>query len=137
MPGIKGSKKHSFRGSRVVVLPEFQGRGFGVRLSEFIAELYIRNGFRYFARTAHPKMGEFRNNSEKWKETSSSRKKAGEIGRTSSTPWQKPDTTRVCWSHEYIGDTSDKSSSFVINENIKLVKHNKPSSKTSTSTLFD
>ena len=136
MPGIKGSSKHSFRESRTVILPEFQGRGFGVRLSEFIAELYIRNGFRFFSRTAHPKMGEFRNNSEKWRETSSSRKRVGDNGKT-STIEHKPDTLRVCWSHEYIGETSEKCSSFLINENIKLRKHNKPSSKISTVTLFD
>lgn len=101
--------------SRVVVVPEFQGLGIGFAMSEAIAEEYIKRGLRYFSKTAHPAFGVKRNNSTKWRATSTNmqkrrsyltkegkaRKQAG-FGKTDEAVYR--DAKRVCFSHEYIGD---------------------------------
>lgn len=65
-----GTVKNAYRGHRTVILPDYQGLGIGVRLSDAVAELHHRQGFRYFSKTAHPRMGEYRNKSALWKPTS-------------------------------------------------------------------
>ena len=49
-----------WRECRLVVLPEFQGLGIGTKLSDTVAQLYKSKGFRFFAKTAHPVLGEHR-----------------------------------------------------------------------------
>lgn len=66
--------RNSWRGHRTVILPDYQGLGLGVRLSDLIGELFIRNGCRYFSKTSHPRMGEYREKSRLWKATSKNRK---------------------------------------------------------------
>ena len=51
-----GALRDAYRAHRTVVLPDFQGLGIGVRLSDFIAEMYVRAGRRYYSRTTHPRM---------------------------------------------------------------------------------
>jgi ABC-type lipoprotein export system ATPase subunit/GNAT superfamily N-acetyltransferase len=102
-----------WRESRLVVLPEFQGLGIGKTLANAIAEEYVKRGHKYFSRTAHPAMGEYRNNSILWKATSNNMK-----ARKDYVINGKPDTHngrfkaetrlrdayRITYSHEYIGD---------------------------------
>jgi GNAT superfamily N-acetyltransferase len=100
--------------SRLVVLPEFQGLGIGKALSESIGEEYISRGLRYFSKTSHPVLGEYRNNSAKWRGTSTNGvrrssylKKDGTarvqkgFGKTAKSI--KRDAKRICFSHEYVG----------------------------------
>lgn len=100
--------------SRLVVLPEFQGLGVGVALSEGIAEEYIKRGLRYFSKTSHPVLGAYRNKSPKWRPTSTNGKKRTSylkkdgtariqtgFGKTEYTILR--DAMRTCYSHEYIG----------------------------------
>lgn len=65
-----GTVKNAYREHRTVVLPDYQGLGIGVRLSDAVAEIHTQQGYRYFSKTAHPRMGEYRNNSPLWKPTS-------------------------------------------------------------------
>lgn len=105
--------KHAWRGHRTVVFPKFQGMGIGVRLSDAMGEILKANGKRYFSRTAHPRMGQYRQNSPLWKPTTknlvyrtdnrgtireSMRYKKGTV-----VPTEDRDIRRVCYSHEYIG----------------------------------
>jgi len=62
-PRIKNAK----RGHRTVVLPDYQGIGLGNILSDHVAEIQIKNGFRYFSTTSHPAMINYRRKSKKWK----------------------------------------------------------------------
>lgn len=107
--------KSYWREHRLVVLPEFQGLGIGKTLSNVIAEQYKRKGLRYFSKTAHCALGEYREKSELWKGTSTNKKarpsylkKDGTVreqkgfGKTKDTI--KRDAIRVCYSHEYIGN---------------------------------
>ena len=106
---------HSYwRGSRLVVLPEWQGMGIGVRMSEEVASIYTERGKRFFSKTAHPSLGEYRNlHPEKWRATSTNMKsrpsylKDGKARKSKgfgkSDQAKIRDAKRVCYSHEFIG----------------------------------
>jgi GNAT superfamily N-acetyltransferase len=42
------------RGTRSVVLPDYQGAGIGVRMMNFMGELHVSQGIKYFFTTSHP-----------------------------------------------------------------------------------
>lgn len=46
--------KHAKKGHRSVVLPDYQGIGIGVRLMSFVAEYYVRQGYKFLYTTSHP-----------------------------------------------------------------------------------
>lgn len=97
-----GTIKKAFREHRTVVFPDYQGFGIGVRISDAIAEIYITEGYRYFSKTTHPRMGGYRNNSPLWKATSKNMmvRKGGE---NKKLKW---DVRKVfSYSHEYIGSS--------------------------------
>jgi GNAT superfamily N-acetyltransferase len=88
------------RGHRTVILPDYQGMGIGVRLSDALGMLMLREGYRYFSKTSHPRMGGYRNNSPLWKPTSKN-----EMAREDSTGTSRWELKRtLCFSHEFIGD---------------------------------
>ena len=66
LPFVHAQVKRAKREHRTVVLPDFQGVGIGNKLSEFIGELCIRSGFRYFSTTSHPSMIRHRSKSPLW-----------------------------------------------------------------------
>lgn len=97
-----GKTLNAWREHRTVILPDYQGLGFGVRLSDAIAQLYIDDGKKYYSKTAHPRMGEYRNNSPLWKPTSKNRIIRNDIKDNNKyNNWSYD--ARVCYSHEYIG----------------------------------
>lgn len=100
---------NAWRGHRVVVLPDYQGMGIGSRLSDLIASYHVKDGSRYFAKTAHPALGEYRESSSLWVATSkNARARLDYINRASlntkySESLKLKHAYRVCYSHEYIG----------------------------------
>lgn len=83
-------------------MPDFQGMGIGTKLSDAIAQIFIEKGKRYFSRTAHPRMGEYRNNSNLWKPTSKNMLVRNDIkNKDTYNGWINDD--RLTYSHEYIG----------------------------------
>jgi GNAT superfamily N-acetyltransferase len=103
LPMPSGTLKNAWREHRVVVFPDYQGVGIGVRLSDAIAQMYVDEGKRYYSKTAHPRMGEYRNRSKLWKPTVKNMKtrqdyKAGHDRKYSSMAH----ADRLCYSHEYI-----------------------------------
>ena len=64
-----GAPRTMRRESRLVVLPQYQGLGIGARISNCLAQRVMRQGYRYFSLTAHPRFGASRNNSSLWHET--------------------------------------------------------------------
>ena len=76
MPGKFGSDTRlCVSEHRIVVLPDYQGLGIGNKISEYFGELYLSQGYRYFGKTANPRMGEHRERSELWKATTSNLRK--------------------------------------------------------------
>lgn len=101
-----GTVKNAWRGHRTVVLPEFQGLGIGVAISDAVATILTSEGCRYFSKTSHYKMGEYRENSAKWKATSKNKKKRKDYRsdrKTKESGHKSKHIDRVCYSHEFIG----------------------------------
>lgn len=96
-----GTVQSAYRGHRLVVLPDFQGLGIGPRLSEVVAQHYVDNGKRFFAKTAHPRIGEYRDNSPRWKPTSKNHKTRKDAN-TDRGRW-KVNPFRWTYSHEFVG----------------------------------
>jgi GNAT superfamily N-acetyltransferase len=109
LPFPSGTIKNAVRGHRLVVLPKYQGFGIGVRLIEAVAQTYIDQDKRFFGKTAHPRLGEQRERSPKWKPTSKNRVYRTDRYTTMVESFQKNkdhsnrEKIRVCYSHEYIG----------------------------------
>lgn len=62
---FKAKREH-----RLVILPEAQGMGIGIALSEFLGQHYVNLGYRYYCKTSHPNLGKYRNSHpEVWKPT--------------------------------------------------------------------
>ena len=55
------------RAHRAVVLPDYQGLGIGVRITDLLADMVLRDGYRYYTKTSHPRLGEYRGASPLWK----------------------------------------------------------------------
>lgn len=96
--------KGAYREHRTVVLPDYQGLGLGVRLSDWLAEWHFRQGQPYFSRTAHERMILYRQSSPLWVATRP-RAARGEKSLNPSAKW-KFDTVRVAQSFKYVGSQS-------------------------------
>ena len=101
--------KNAWRGHRTVVLPDYQGLGIGVRISDTIAQMHIDRGKKYFSKTAHPRMGAYRDASSLWRPTSKNHQTRTDYLKL--TPEQESKyknrllhANRMTYSHEYIGE---------------------------------
>ena len=106
LPFPSGSLKNGWREHRTVILPEFQGLGFGVRVSDAIGKIVISNGGRYFSKTASDRMGMYRENNSAWRPTSKNKKCRPDYAAsrlTKESKYKHKHELRVCFSHEYIG----------------------------------
>lgn len=99
---------NAWRGHRVVVLPDYQGMGLGTRISDLIASYHVASGNRYYAKTAHPALGEYRERSSLWVATPSNlRPRLDYIDSNNaklSESLKLKHAFRVCYAHEYIGN---------------------------------
>lgn len=101
-----GSFKRAWREHRTVVLPEYQGLGIGVRISDAIGEIMLSQDKRYFSKTVHPNMGRYRDNSMKWRGTTKNhmaRKDYNHSRDTKESGYKDKHINRWAYSHEYIG----------------------------------
>jgi GNAT superfamily N-acetyltransferase len=103
-PLYEGDTRIKYRECRTVVLPDFQGLGIGTRLSDAVGDIVLEKGYRYFSKTAHIRMGEYRQRSSKWRATQTNLIDRGRSTHTTRENNLIPlDTSRICYSHEYIG----------------------------------
>jgi len=104
IPQPSGYFKNGVRESRIVVLPEYQGLGLGIVISEWTAAIYKNSGYKYFTKTVHPALGKYRNtHPEKWKPTSKNGIYQSDKNDNSMGNWAIK--RRVSFCHEYIGDS--------------------------------
>jgi ABC-type ATPase involved in cell division/GNAT superfamily N-acetyltransferase len=99
--------KNAWRGHRTVVLPEFQGMGFGVAISDAVAKIIVYSGCRYFSKTSNYAMGMHREKSPEWRATSKNKmdRQDYKSGRPSKEDGHKANhADRWCFSHEYISN---------------------------------
>lgn len=105
-----GNFKNAWRGHRTVVLPDFQGLGIGVRISDAVGEIIKAEGGRFFSKTASSRMGEYREKSAAWRATSKNKKGRPDYkhGRkTKESNHKMAHVERICYSHEYVGVSHD------------------------------
>lgn len=110
-PLYEGDERKKWRESRAVILPDYQGIGIGTRLSEAVGQIFLDQGYRYFSKTAHIRVGEHRQHSDLWRPTSTnlkSREKSREYGIKEGWSHIHLDVHRLCFSHEYIGPKGTK-----------------------------
>ena len=103
LPIPSGTIKNGWRGHRTVIFPDFQGLGLGVRFSDAIGQIHIDEGKRYYSKTAHVRMGEYREKSSLWKPTSKNKKQRKDMQFVYSGSTWAVDQDKVSYSHEYIG----------------------------------
>lgn len=94
---------NGFAISRIVVMPDFQGMGLGVKLSEFSGGLIKNEGGLCFIKTVNPALGEYFNKSESWRGTAMNGKIRHKSSSSSDTA-AKNRLERASYCHEYIGD---------------------------------
>lgn len=106
LPLPSGSLRNAWREHRTVILPDFQGLGLGPRLSNAVGEIMLARGLSFYSRTAHPRLGAYRNASPLWRATTSSEKiqKGNNKGKLAGK-WIFDDK-RICFSHQYLGEKS-------------------------------
>lgn len=69
LPLPSGTLSNAIRGTRTVVLPDFQGFGIGQKITNFIAGIYVNNGNSYYTKTVKPAFGVYMDKSQLWKAT--------------------------------------------------------------------
>lgn len=100
LPFPNGVIKYGWRGSRLVILPDYQNLGIGTAVMEFIGELYIKKGLKYFDRSSHLRLHTHWDSSPKWEATSQNGKKSTGGGKAM---WHY-DNKRTCYAYEYRGE---------------------------------
>jgi ABC-type ATPase involved in cell division/GNAT superfamily N-acetyltransferase len=104
-----GNMKNAWREHRTVVLPDYQGLGLGVRISDAVARMFKEQGCRYFSKTSHPRMGGYRESSPLWKPTSKNKKARRDYNpatKTKEDGHKLRHANRVCYSHEFVGNAT-------------------------------
>ena len=89
------------------MLCDYQGLGFGNAMSEFVGEYLLRKNKRFFSKTANIKLGEYRNNSKKWRKTAKNMQSRSDLLCLKKNYKNIANSNlfdRVCYSHEYIGN---------------------------------
>lgn len=105
-----GTLQNAWREHRTVVLPDYQGLGLGAVLSDWLGQHFVDDGKRFYSRTTHPRLAEYRRGSGLWRETKKSGKqqhrdrwKQGPAGGKGGK-FRNLDAVRPAYSFEYVGN---------------------------------
>jgi ABC-type ATPase with predicted acetyltransferase domain len=95
----KGGKASAMGISRIVILPDYQGTGLGVKICEFSSAILRNNGAcNVYIKTINPALGEYMSKSEKWKPTG----RNGKSGFTDAKAVNRKSRPSYCY--EYVGE---------------------------------
>jgi len=101
-PMPSGSVKNACRLARTVVLPDFQGVGIGLSISNFTAAILKSIGKKTFTKTVNPALGECRNISQEWRGTRRNGKpEKSHYDNHGIKSWKT--VARQSFCHEYVG----------------------------------
>ena len=92
-------KKNTYRSHRTVVFPEFQGIGIGTALTDFVAEIYKKEGRKMITTTSNPACIHALKKSPKWRTTNIGR--CPKLGKTSLFTGVTSNN-RITFSFEYL-----------------------------------
>lgn len=103
-----GTMKYAHREHRLVVLPDYQGLGIGTNLSNFIGDLMLSKGRKYYSRSTHTRLGHSRRLSGRWISTSKDNLVRSGLnkkveGTTQSKKYALLDESRKAHSFQYVG----------------------------------
>tara|TARA_R110002049_G_scaffold253995_1_gene429365 strand:- start:141 stop:1295 length:1155 start_codon:yes stop_codon:yes gene_type:complete len=99
-PQGTGAVPNGYALARTVILPDYQGMGLGVYISNFTSSILVNMGKRVYTKTISPALGEYRENSDLFKPTSKNRKKRNDHN---SDGGARIRLSRSSYCHEYIG----------------------------------
>lgn len=108
LPFPHPKRKNTWKGHRYVVIPDYQGVGIGRNFTNYIAEMFIREGKSYISTTSNPSMIFARKTDEKWVLT-----RIGRAGSGSANGFQNKfkkgstSNNRITVSFEYVGNKSN------------------------------
>lgn len=91
------------REHRTVVLPDYQGIGIGNRLSEWLGQKLVAEGWRFISTTSHPSMAHHRANSPLWRMTRDSSRSSKPTARW-ATAIGSGSFNRATFGFEFIGE---------------------------------
>jgi energy-coupling factor transporter ATP-binding protein EcfA2 len=95
---------NGFAISRIVVIPDFQGMGLGIKLSEFCSALIKNQNGLCFIKTVNPALGIYFNKSKNWRGTAMNNKIRHKSSSSSDTSARNR-LERASYCHEYIGES--------------------------------
>lgn len=106
-----GTIKYAYRQHRLVILPDYQGLGFGTKINDFLAQYFVSNGYKYFIRTTHLRLNNHLSKLPEWKGTSTNGRLRSEKGIDENLEKQEMGLAhtgivgdrRVAASFEYLG----------------------------------
>jgi len=109
LPFPNGSFKNAFRITRLVILPDFQGLGIGLKILNYISSLYLTDNKTMYIRTSNPALylGLQKNNN--WFECGNSG--TDRRGQTMFTNGIK--SNRTAYTFKYIGEKSNDDLSII------------------------
>lgn len=126
-----GTIKYAYRQHRLVILPDYQGLGFGTKINDFLAKYFVSNGYKYFIRTTHLRLNNHLSRLPEWKETSTNGRLRSEKGIDENLEKQEMGLAhtgiigdrRVAASFEYLGsDYASKPEKIIKVDNISDIK---------------
>lgn len=94
---------NGFAISRIVIMPDFQGMGLGVKLSEFTGGVIKNQNGLCFIKTVNPALGEYFNKSKLWRGTTNNGKSRTIKEDTDKSARNRLERASYC--HEYIGES--------------------------------
>ena len=115
---------NGFALSRTVVLPDFQGMGLGVKISEFVCGIVKNSGGVIFTKTINPALGIYRSRSNNWRATS----KNGIVRKDTNTDKSARNRLeRISFCYEYVGESISGYDELLLPINEMRLKQNKNS----------
>ena len=97
---FKGCNKYDHRGSRLVVLPEFQGLGFSKKILDFVGGVVKSLGGTLYTKERHDKLARYQMKSPKWEPTAYNGKYRHNVEDRKS----KNRLHRVSYCFKYVGE---------------------------------
>jgi ABC-type lipoprotein export system ATPase subunit len=107
LPFPCGTLKNAWRGSRSVVLPDFQGLGIGYHVSKYLHSLFKKEGYRMYVKSSNPAIINSRLKDKDYKGGIASNKNNS----NTNMNWNRK--TNLAYSFEYIGEDSNDDTSII------------------------
>lgn len=115
-----GTIKYAYRQHRLVVLPDYQGLGIGTKFNQFLAEYYIKQGYKYFIRTSHLRLGNYFSGRNDWIATKQNLRLRSQkdiddhLHSKNSTNKTLHGDRRICYSYEYVGENYNLPKQYIV-----------------------